>query len=142
MRTTCSVTVKFTGAHRLAGTGIPCEGLHGHFFEATFTFAASKLEGGMIVEFEEAERRLKKWIDENWDHNIILSDADKELGEAIAKFTKQKIFYYKGLPTAENLAAYLINDVCPKLFADTNGKCVKVELQEYSKSQYRATVEL
>ncbi len=142
MKTTVTVKVKFTAAHRLAGKDIPCEALHGHYYEVSFTFAADKLEGGMIVEFEDAEARLQNWFAANWDHNVILSDSDKELGEAIAKITGQKIFYYEGCPTAENLAAYLLNQVAPKLFADTNGKCVRVKLDEYSKGLYSCTVEL
>ena len=142
MKTTCTVKVKFTAAHRLAGKDIPCEALHGHYYEVSFTFAAERLEGDMIVEFEDAERRLQSWFSDNWDHNVILSDADKELGDAISKITKQKVFYYTGCPTAENLAGYLLNVVAPKLFADTNGKCVKVRLDEYSKGLYSCEVEL
>jgi 6-pyruvoyl-tetrahydropterin synthase len=142
MKTTVTVTAKFTAAHRLAGKNIPCEALHGHYYELDFTFASKKLNGGMVVEFEEAERRVQKWVDENWNHTAILAADDKELGEAISKITKQKIFYYKGIPTSENLAAYLLKEVAPKLFKGTNAKCVRVDWKEFSRSFYSCSVEL
>ena len=140
MKTTCTVSVNFTGAHRLSGSNIPCEALHGHFYRVDFTFSADKLENGMIIEFEQTERTLNKWMQENWDHNIILDESDKVLGDAITAVTQQKVFYIKGSPTAENLAQYLISQVCPKLFAGSNAKCTKIHMQETAK--YSCTVEL
>jgi 6-pyruvoyltetrahydropterin/6-carboxytetrahydropterin synthase len=141
---TTSVTIKayFNAAHRLVHGNMLCVALHGHSYVAEFTFTADKLSEGIIVEFEDAEKRLQSWFNDNWDHNLILSDSDKELGEAISKITKQKVFYYQGLPTLENLTAYLLHNVAPKLFADTNGKCTRVKLIEFSKSEYSCTVEL
>jgi 6-pyruvoyltetrahydropterin/6-carboxytetrahydropterin synthase len=141
MKTTCTVSVSFTGAHRLAGTGIPCEALHGHFYRVDFTFESAKLDDlGMIIEFEETERTLAKWFTDNWDHNIILCKSDKALGDAISAITKQKIFYLDFSPTAENLAQYLISEVCPKLFAGKNAVCTKIHMQETTK--FSATVTL
>ena len=140
MKTTCTISINFTGAHRLRGSNIPCEALHGHFYRVDFTFAAEKLIDGMVIEFEETERVLQKWFNDNWDHNIILSNSDKELGEAISNITKQKIFYIEGSPTAENLAELLIKDICPKLFDGSNAKCIRIHMQETSK--YSCTVEV
>ncbi len=131
MKTTVTVSVNFSGAHRLVGVNSVCGNLHGYFYCAEFTFIADKLnKTGMIIEFESAKQKLKKWLDENWDHTVILHKSDKKLGEAIAKITGQKIFYLDVNPTTENKAEYLIKTVCPKLFKTSGAKCVKVHLQE------------
>jgi len=140
MKTTCTVTVPFTGAHRLVGLDIPCQALHGHFYSVSFTFEAKKLDQGMVIEFDSAKQKITEWFAQNWDHNIILHESDKELGEGISAITKQKIFYLPFNPTAENLGSYLINEVCPKLYANSGAKCVKVHLQETP--EYSSTVEL
>lgn len=140
MKTTCTVTVPFTGAHRLVGVDIPCQALHGHFYAVSFTFTAKNLDQGMVVEFDSARKKIADWFAQNWDHNIILHESDKELGEGIAKITKQKIFYLPFNPTAENLGEYLIKEVCPALFGDSGAVCTKIHMQETP--EYSATVEL
>ena len=140
MKTTCTVRVPFTGAHRLFGLDMPCNALHGHFYLVDFTFEAKKLDQGMVIEFESTERTIRQWFAENWDHNIILHKSDKKLGEAISKITKQKIFYLDFNPTAENLGQYLIKEVCPKLFKKSGAICTKIHMQETQ--NYSATVTL
>lgn len=137
----CTVNVDFTGAHRLVGLDIPCQALHGHYYDVSFSFESEKLdEDGMVIEFDHAKTTIRNWFDENWDHNIILHESDKELGEAIAKITNQKIFYVPFNPTAENLGVYLLNEICPKLFVGQNGKCVRIHMQETP--EYSVTVSL
>ena len=140
-KVSCTVNVDFTGAHRLVGLDIPCQALHGHYYNVSFTFESDKLdEDGMVIEFHHAENTIRKWFDDNWDHNIILHESDEELGESISKVTGQKIFYVPFNPTAENLGAYLLLEVCPELFKEQNGKCVKIHMQETPK--YSATISL
>jgi len=140
MKTTCTVTVPFTGAHRLVGLDIPCQALHGHFYSVSFTFVAEKLQQGMVIEFDSAKQKISDWFAQNWDHNIILHESDRELGEGIAAITKQKIFYLPFNPTAENLGEYLINEVCPALFKNSGAVCTKIHMQETP--EYSATVEI
>jgi 6-pyruvoyltetrahydropterin/6-carboxytetrahydropterin synthase len=73
---------------------------------------------------------LGSWIDEYFDHNTILSKYDVELGEKIAVQTGQKIFYLHDNPTAENIAKFLFDKVCPLIFADKNVKCTSIKLYE------------
>ena len=140
MKTTCTVTVDFTGAHRLVGVDIPCQALHGHYYNVSFTFESDGLEDGMVIEFDSAKKKIRDWFDENWDHNIILHESDKELGEAISKITEQKIFYVSFNPTAENLGNYLLNEICPELFEGTGARCTRIHMQETP--EYSATVRL
>lgn len=140
MKTTCTVSVSFTGAHRLLAVDIPCQALHGHFYRVDFTFESDGLNEGMVIEFDSAKFKIQKWFADNWDHNIILHKSDKELGEAISKITKQKIFYLDFNPTAENLGEYLIKTVCPQLFKDSGARCAKIHMQETP--EYSATITL
>lgn len=139
-KTTCTVSVNFTGAHRLTGLDIPCQALHGHFYRVDFTFESASLNDGMVIEFDSAKFKVQKWFADNWDHNIILHKSDSELGEAITKITKQKIFYLDFNPTAENLGQYLISTVCPQLFKDSGAICTKIHMQETP--EYSATISL
>lgn len=139
MKTTCTVSVSFTGAHRLLAVDIPCQALHGHFYRVDLTFEG-EVNDGMVIEFDSAKQKIQKWFEGNWDHNIILHKSDKELGEAISEITKQKIFYLDFNPTAENLGAYLMNVVCPELYKDSGARVVRIHMQETP--EYSATITL
>ena len=85
---------------------------------------------GRVIDFGVIREVLGGWIDDNFDHNTILSIKDKKLGEKIAEITGQKIYYMAQNPTAENIARYIFSEICPKLFADKNVKCVAIKLYE------------
>ena len=55
---------------------------------------------------------------------------DKKLGDKITSETGQKIFYLDENPTAENIAKFLFEKICPKLFAKKDVKCVGLRLYE------------
>jgi 6-pyruvoyltetrahydropterin/6-carboxytetrahydropterin synthase len=84
----------------------------------------------MVIDFGIIKELLGGWIDENWDHNTILNIKDKELGDQIAKITDQKIYYLNCNPTAEEMASYLFEKICPKLFADYKISCKKIKIFE------------
>jgi 6-pyruvoyltetrahydropterin/6-carboxytetrahydropterin synthase len=105
--------------------------LHGHRYCLEATFVAADLDNlGRVIDFGVIREVLGGWIDDNFDHNAILSIKDKELGEKIAEITGQKIYYMAQNPTAENIANYIFSEICPKLFADKNVKCVAIKLYE------------
>jgi 6-pyruvoyltetrahydropterin/6-carboxytetrahydropterin synthase len=105
--------------------------LHGHRYVLEASFAAKELDKlGRVIDFAEIRKLLGYWIDEHFDHNTILSIKDKKLGEKIAAETGQKIFYMAENPTAENIANFLFKEICPKIFAKKNVKCVALKLYE------------
>jgi 6-pyruvoyltetrahydropterin/6-carboxytetrahydropterin synthase len=115
----CSKRLEFDAAHRVVGHDSGCQLLHGHRYGVEFTFKADQLDQlGMVIDFKEIKNRFKNWIDKNWDHNTILNRSDQELGEKIASYTGQKIFYLDYNPTAENLAFYLGTEVLREVFSD------------------------
>jgi 6-pyruvoyltetrahydropterin/6-carboxytetrahydropterin synthase len=95
------------------------------------TFAAQALDRiGRVVDFGVIREKLGGWIDAHWDHAAILHEADRALGAAIAKETGQEVFYLPDNPTAENLARYLKETVCPQLFAGLSAACTRIRVYE------------
>jgi len=128
---TTSRRIHFDAAHRVIGHENKCRNLHGHRFVLEVSFTASEVDSvGRIIDFGVVKEILGAWIEENWDHNVVLARADMNLGEKISAITHQNIFYLEVNPTAENLAEYLMNEVCPKLFAGLNVVCTKIKLYE------------
>lgn len=128
---TCTRRIEFDAAHRIINHESKCKMLHGHRYALEATFMAKELDDlGRVIDFGVIREVLGTWIDNNLDHNTILSVADKTLGENIAKETGQKIYYISENPTAENIAKYIFEEICPKLFAEKNVKCVGIKLYE------------
>lgn len=127
----CTRRIEFDAAHRIINHESKCKMLHGHRYALEATFTANELDNlGRVIDFGVIRQVLGTWIDDNLDHNTILSIADKKLGDNIAAETGQKIYYIKENPTAENIAQYIFTEICPKLFADKNVKCVAIKLYE------------
>lgn len=127
----CTRRLEFDAAHRLPGHEGKCKNLHGHHYIVEASFSAEGLDSvGRVVDFAVIKEKLGSWIDTNWDHNVILWEKDKTLGENISAETKQKIFYLLESPTAENMALYLFHEVCPKLFAGLGISCTNLRLYE------------
>jgi 6-pyruvoyltetrahydropterin/6-carboxytetrahydropterin synthase len=128
---TCTRRIEFDAAHRIMNHESKCKMLHGHRYAIEATFTAKKLDKlGRVIDFGEVRQMLGSWIDSNLDHNTILSEADKKLGDKIASETGQKIYYIKENPTAENIAQHIFKEICPKIFAKKNVKCVAIKLYE------------
>lgn len=127
---TCTRKLEFDAAHRVKLHESKCRNLHGHRYAVEITMSAPELDGlGRVVDFGVMKEKLGGWIDAHWDHQTILWDQDRELGEAIAGKTGQKIYYMPTNPTAENMAKYLFEKICPALF-DAPLKIEKIVLRE------------
>lgn len=127
----CTRKLEFDAAHRVIGHEGKCKYLHGHRYvlEITFTDRA-KDDLGRIVDFGLVKKLLGKWIDDNLDHNVILFEKDKELGENISRITNQNIYYLPYNPTAENIAKYIIDEICPNILSDYKDQIYKIKLYE------------
>lgn len=128
---TCTRRIEFDAAHRILNHESKCKMLHGHRYVIEASFVAAELDSlGRVIDFGVIREILGKWIDDNFDHNTILSEQDHELGDKIAATTGQKIYYLQNNPTAENIADYLLKEICPKLFAGKEVKCTAIRLYE------------
>lgn len=123
--------IEFDAGHRILQHESKCKYLHGHRYVVQATFTAKNLDNlGRIVDFGVIKEVLGGWIDDNFDHNTILSTADKELGDMIASQTGQEIYYLEYHPTAENIAKYLFEEICPVIFKDHEVECVEIIVHE------------
>lgn len=127
----CTRRLEFDAAHRVMEHESKCRHLHGHRYALEASFAGGGLDAlGRVVDFGVIKEKLGAWIDTNWDHATILFDKDSQLGAAIENATGQKVFYLTANPTAENMADYLMNKICPALFAGMPIRCVRLRLYE------------
>jgi 6-pyruvoyltetrahydropterin/6-carboxytetrahydropterin synthase len=131
-RITCTRRLEFDAAHRVMLHESKCKYLHGHRYVVEVTCEAEQgLDAlGRVIDFGVIKARLGEWLDRYWDHNTILHEADRSLGEMIAAELHQEIFYLPTNPTAENMALYLLEVVCPVLFAECGIRCTKIRLYE------------
>lgn len=128
---TCTRRLEFDAAHRVLEHESKCKYVHGHRYVLEATFTADSLDSvGRVVDFGVIKEKLGGWIDTHWDHTAILFEKDKALGDSIAAHTKQVIFYLPANPTAENMAAYILEKVCPDLFKGSGLACTSVTLHE------------
>lgn len=125
MRTgpTTSVTRCFTfdAGHRVYGHEGKCKHLHGHTYKAEVTVTADDLDGlGRVIDFSVLKEKVGGWIDEHWDHNLLLNTDDPlytlfTLGHptVVGDFFggKQPYLFHKSNPTAENIARELFYKV-------------------------------
>jgi 6-pyruvoyltetrahydropterin/6-carboxytetrahydropterin synthase len=133
----CTIAIKFDAGHRIIGHQGHCKYVHGHSYNIEITVGSNVLDDlGMVVDFGVLKKICEDWIKENFDHTIILSTEDLELGQAIAKITHQKVYYLDGNPTSENLATFFKYEICSKLFKPYEGQfsVTKVKLSESAKS--------
>lgn len=105
--------LEWDAGHRIVGHEGKCKNLHGHRYVAELSYSAPGLDSlGRVVDFSFIKDTIGKWIDDNWDHNMILWDQDPIfLEENISKIIGRDPFVMSCQPTAENMASYLM-DVC------------------------------
>lgn len=80
-RVTISRRVEWDMAHRLGPRcTTKCKNLHGHRYVAVATLAAeTTTELGMVLDFGDAIRAMKGFVDERLDHACIVDRGDSEL---------------------------------------------------------------
>ncbi len=124
----CTIALEFNIVKRLLDHEGKCRFLHGYRCALEVSFNGPKGKGEMVADFHMLQKKLAGWVEDNWGHTVVLGDKDKSLGKSISDATGQKVFYMKGDPSAENMAEYLKDIVCPKLFGKL--KCTRVRLYD------------
>lgn len=88
---------------------------------------------GRVIDFSVLKIKLGEWIDLNWDHGFIFYEKDIELRtlfQGDERFIRNKSFMARFNPTAEEMAQFLLNEVCPYLFAPNGVEIYKIGLYE------------
>lgn len=131
MRFQCTRRIQFCAGHRVWRHETKCAHLHGHNYVAYFHAEGTELdELGRVIDFGVLKERLGGWIDEHWDHGFILHREDEEAVRLVGALPGQKLFLLDGNPTAENIALHLLEEVAPRVLADTGVEVVEVVLWE------------
>lgn len=114
--------LEFDAGHRVLGHQGRCRYVHGHRYVAEITVYAPDLDDlGMVIDFGKVKEVVGGWIDEHWDHNLILHPNDplnhfhEETGrysdlEIAERFLGRMPFVMPEElpnPTAENMAQFL-----------------------------------
>lgn len=99
-----------------------CRNLHGHSY--IVEIEAAGVEGldqlGRVVDFSVLKEKIGGWIDEHWDHGFLVYFSDAEALFALQRLPGQKVYRMPTNPTAENIAAYLL-EISPRLLGDDSG---------------------
>lgn len=90
-----------------------CTRTHGHSFTAWFEYEGEIGEDGMVMDTS-VFKLMQKWVDENWDHETLISSNHPLYGF----FDDIKYYGFKCVnfnPTSENIAQYLHAVACRTL---------------------------
>jgi 6-pyruvoyltetrahydropterin/6-carboxytetrahydropterin synthase len=136
--------IAFCAGHRLLHHEGKCGNLHGHNYVAEFHVAGRQVdELGRVVDFGIVKQLFKSWIDDNWDHGVILWREDSEAIHALEALEPSRVFVLPWNPTAENLARYLLEVVGPELLDRVRGyqlRLIRVRVWETDDSSAEAAV--
>ncbi len=133
--------IQFCAGHRLYKHGGKCEHFHGHNYVAEFFVTGEEVDAvGRVLDFSDLKQRTKGWIDENWDHSFLVYDQDENAIAALEMVQPMRLFKMPYNPTAENMARYLLDEVCPKVLHGTGARATAVRIWETDESYAEASV--
>jgi len=141
MQTSIAREFEFCYGHRLLNHEGKCRNLHGH--NGKLTVYAKSLDQknldkiGRVIDFSIIKNKIGSWIDEHWDHKMILKEDDMYVN-LLREFAELAIVHFN--PTVENMLEYLITDIFPPLFKEHSVCIYKAEMYETSKC--KGTIEL
>ncbi|MEX3859655.1 6-pyruvoyl tetrahydropterin synthase family protein [Paraburkholderia sp. BR10923] len=125
--------------HRVYGHEGKCAHLHGHNYRIHFSCESDALDAlGRVIDFGAIKSKLCVWLEENWDHRMLLWIEDplyvslREYDPTIVKLPFN--------PTAESMAAYLTTVIGPALLGGTGVRLKSVCVEETRKCSATYTV--
>lgn len=134
MLPTCERRLQFCAGHRVYGHESKCANVHGHNYvvwvEATPDEGLDRI--GRVVDFSVLKGRVGGWIEEHWDHGMLICEDDPLLvaWQPGGTMAGQKFFRCPFNPTAENMALFLLEFVCPLVLRDLGVRVTRVVVEE------------
>ena len=112
---------RFEAAHALHGYDGPCKSIHGHSYELSVTVSGTPVgdkespKAGMVMDFGDLKKIIKKNIIDNVDHALILNknypvEDIKKISEVFCNTV-----WVDYQPTSENLLADFSRKIIPLL---------------------------
>ena len=121
-----------------------CSYIHGYGRYVRLTFEASELdERGWVMDFGDL-RDIKRWIESEWDHNVLIA-ADDPLIPELKKLEETGAIYLNILPDGyypgiEESCRYLYDMINPMIQKKTNNRVeitrVKIWEHENNSGEY------
>lgn len=120
--------------HRVVGHEGKCRHLHGHNYRITFfcnaeTGALDQV--GRVIDFSLIKELLCEWLEQQWDHRLLLWEADPLLTPL--QSLDPSVIAVPFNPTAENIAQYLVEVVGPQQLSRTGIRLSSVTVEETRK---------
>lgn len=125
---TVSVRHNFETAHRLPHLPGKCQSLHGHSWWVEVVVGGELDESGVLVEFGPFKKWLRRWIDDQLDHGVMLGEDDP-LAAVLPEYDT-KVYTVAGWPTVERVAELLADvarDVLHELESSATVRWVHVQ---------------
>ena len=138
--------------HRVHGHEGKCALLHGHNYRIHFTCEAEANSHmldkvGRVLDFSAIKVLLCQWLEDYWDHRFLAWDKDLLMlslgngpdpfdlgsGAKLWEMLTESIVWVPFNPTAENMAAHLLEVVGPQQLVGTNVRLVRVTVDETRK---------
>jgi len=108
----------FCYGHRLLGYEGKCAHLHGHNGRVEITLESETLDPrGMVLDFAELKHIVSDWLEENFDHKMVLANDDPLV--LVLAAMREPMFLMPCPPTAENLSKLIFD------FVQNNGYPVR-----------------
>ena len=102
--------IEFCYGHRLLNYEGKCRHLHGHNAKAEIELSSEELDKmGMVYDFSEIKQSVKKWIDDNIDHVMLLNKEDEII--PILEELGERYLAVDGNPTAEFISKMIFEQV-------------------------------
>ncbi len=135
--------IKFCAGHRLFKHGGKCEHFHGHNYVADFFVQGEEQDSvGRVLDFSDLKARVKGWIDEHWDHSFLIHQDDTNARQALELVEPSRFFVMPYNPTAENMAKYLLEEMCPIALSGSGAMACRVRIWETEESYAEASLEM
>jgi len=160
MTITASRYHDFSCGHRVHGHENKCAQLHGHNYRVTFTLGRDneQLDAiGRVLDFGIINTKLCQWLEKHWDHKFLAWRDDPLMSALVCALDgpeenttqtqreamtmmRDSIVWLPFNPTAENMAAFLLEWVGPDALHNTGAILLSVRIEETRKCSADASL--
>lgn len=132
MSVTISKEFSWEMGHRLPYHTAGCENIHGHSYRARIELLGDPDENGMVLDYGVLSKIVRPIIDQ-LDHAFMVDQSDTMMKQVLAASGLKQIevpFY----STAENIAAWFLDQVRERLGQPKSVRAVTVTVMETSRT--------
>ena len=112
--------IQWDMGHRVLHHRSICRGLHGHRYKVEICVSGDLVskpdvsEEGMVIDFADIKKISNQFIQKRLDHAFMVWEKDEELLNFFNESKGHKPVIVSFTPTAENVAAYIFNQLKDK----------------------------